>query len=82
VVVAIVALIILMVRRCVVGGELGGNAKGRTISAVALTSLWLVYIVLSIFQSYNVGGIGESGWGIDLTKVNPNSLCIKKLVKA
>ena len=76
-IVAVIALIILIIRRKVVGGELGGTQKGRTISAVALTSLWAVYIVLSIMQASNIAGIGNYGWGIDLTAKNPNTKCIK-----
>jgi solute carrier family 8 (sodium/calcium exchanger) len=48
VIVSLVAFMILIIRRQVVGGELGGTQKGRTISACALTSLWLVYVLLSI----------------------------------
>jgi len=65
--VAIVAIILLLVRRKMVGGELGGSSNGRLISAVAFCSLWVIYIVLSIFQSLNIGGIGDYGWGIDLS---------------
>jgi len=78
VVVAICAIILLLIRRKLVGGELGGSSNGRLISAVAFVSLWVVYVVLSIFQSLNVGGIGEKSWGID-TKCencqNPNPTC-------
>lgn len=56
---AIIAIIILLIRRKVVGGELGGGKTSRTISMVALVSLWLLYIIMSIFQSINLGGIGD-----------------------
>jgi hypothetical protein len=46
---AVIAIIILMIRRVLVGGELGGTKTGRTISAVALTSLWFLYVIMSIF---------------------------------
>jgi len=60
-----------------VGGELGGTQKGRTISAVALTSLWLVYVLLSICQAFNIGGIGNKTYGIDKSSGNPNPKCVK-----
>lgn len=72
---ACIAILVLIVRRRVVGGELGGSQTGRTLSAAGLTSLWFIYIIMSIFQSINLGGIGEKGWGIDITKVNPNTKC-------
>jgi solute carrier family 8 (sodium/calcium exchanger) len=49
VVCAIIALSILMIRRVVVGGELGGGQTGRSVSALALTILWFLYILMSIF---------------------------------
>jgi len=78
VVVAIIAILILVIRRCMFGGELGGSQTGRSVSALLLTSLWFIYIVMSILQTANVGGIGDYGWGIDLTQSNPNSKCMKK----
>lgn len=75
VIVAIIGLIILIIRRQVVGGELGGSTKGRTISAIGLVSLWCLYIMMSIFQATNIGGIGDYGWGIDLSVKNLNAKC-------
>ena len=46
---AITAISTLVIRRRVVGGELGGSKKGRTISAIVFVSLWFIYIIMSIF---------------------------------
>jgi len=46
--VAIVCIIFLLIRRKVVGGELGGSSMGRTFSCLFLCSLWGVYIIMSI----------------------------------
>ena len=48
---------------------------GRSVSAFALVSLWVLFIVMSIMQSSNIAGIGDSGWGIDLDVKNPNMKC-------
>lgn len=45
---AVVCIIILMIRRAIVKGELGGGQVGRTISMVVLIFLWCIYIVMSI----------------------------------
>jgi hypothetical protein len=45
---AITAIIFLLIRRKVVGGELGGSKNGRLGSAFFLCCLWLLYIVMSI----------------------------------
>ena len=66
-VVAVVCIISLVIRRIKVGGELGGQAAGRTFSLVFLVSLWFVYIILSILQAYKIipedirFGIQDSG---------------------
>lgn len=80
VVCAIIAIIILMIRRHLVGGELGGSKSGRTISAIGMVSLWIIYIMMSIFQSIDLGGIGsvEHGWGIDLSVKSKNLNCLAK----
>ena len=49
---AIICLITLMIRRVVVGGELGGGEEsggkfGRAASSAFLVFLWLIYIILS-----------------------------------
>ena len=43
----LVGIAILIFRRCIVKGELGGSKRGRTISAICFFSLWVIYIVLS-----------------------------------
>lgn len=40
-----------MVRRCVIGGELGGPKASAYASAVALVGLWVLYITLSIIKA-------------------------------
>jgi len=59
---AIICIVILLIRRSVVGGELGGTTYGRTISCIGLCSLWGFYIVFSILQAYGV--LGEMSFGI------------------
>ena len=71
---AIIGLLILIIRRKIVGGELGGGQSGRTISAVSLCSLWLLYVIMCILQTYKIGGLADSRYGIQDTK-NPNPLC-------
>jgi len=53
---AVLCIISLLVRRWKVGGELGGSKNGRLVSAIFLVSLWLVYIIMSVLQAYEVGG--------------------------
>ena len=77
VIVATMAIIILLIRRKVVGGELGGSKQGRMISSIALTSLWLLYVIFSIFQSVGIAGIDKQSWGIKLEATNPNTICNK-----
>jgi len=45
---AFLCILLLVVRRFVVGGELGGSTAGRAASAGFLISLWLFYIVMCI----------------------------------
>jgi len=60
---AIICLIFLMIRRKVVGGELGGSDGFRTFSCVFLVSLWCIYIIVSILK---IIGVFEVDIGIDL----------------
>jgi solute carrier family 8 (sodium/calcium exchanger) len=62
--VAICCVIFLVIRRKVVGGELGGSPVGRTGSCIFLCCLWCIYILMSILQSSNVGGLKESTKGM------------------
>jgi len=72
---ATLCIITLVIRRKVYGGELGGPAKGRYASAGFLTFLWFFYIIMSILQTANVGGLGELSLGIDIAKLNPDTNC-------
>lgn len=49
---AFLCILLLVVRRFVVGGELGGSPAGRAASAAFLVSLWLFYIIMCIIQAY------------------------------
>lgn len=51
---AIVCIAILMYRRYHknIGAELGGPARSRKITSLVLVSLWLIYVLLSAFESY------------------------------
>jgi len=49
---AFLCILLLVVRRFVVGGELGGSVYGRIASASFLVSLWMFYIVMCIIQAY------------------------------
>lgn len=51
---SITCFIVLIVRRNVVGGELGGSKMGRAASCAFLVFLWLVYIVMSTMQAYKI----------------------------
>lgn len=57
--VALVCITILLIRRYVVGGELGGKPLGRYVSCTALCSLWCIYILMSTLQAYGIGGLDE-----------------------
>ena len=64
---AVICIILLLVRRKVVGGELGGGNAGRTFSCVFLCGLWAIYVVMSILQTTGAFGKpkeGESFFGI------------------
>ena len=51
---------ILVLRRICVHGELGGPEPVRTLSAVLCFSLWVIYLVISILQIYEVFVIPET----------------------
>lgn len=48
---ALVTIAILVIRRAVVGGELGGNAACKWLSFASMILLWLVYIGASIMKN-------------------------------
>jgi len=51
VVCSLVCFLILGVRRCVIGGELGGPRNSAYASAAMLIGLWLIYVILSIIKA-------------------------------
>jgi len=55
--VAIICLVSLVVRRFVVGGELGGSKLGRYGSMAFFCTLWFIYIVMSTLQVYDYNGL-------------------------
>lgn len=50
---------ILIFRRCVVKGELGGSSCGRLFSCLLFVSLWITYIVVSCLGQYGVISISS-----------------------
>ena len=50
---------ILVFRRCVVKGELGGSSCGRLVSCLLFVSLWITYIVVSCLGQYGVVSISS-----------------------
>jgi hypothetical protein len=56
---AVVCVITLLIRRAVVGGELGGSETGRFGSCAFLCSLWGIYLVMSILQAYKMAGLDQ-----------------------
>ena len=57
VIVAIICLVSLVIRRFVVGGELGGSKFGRYGSMIFFCTLWFIYIVMSTLQVYDYNGL-------------------------
>lgn len=53
--VSLIGIVILIVRRICVKGELGGSSTGRAISAIAFVSLWLFYVIMSTLAQYKIG---------------------------
>jgi Ca2+/Na+ antiporter len=51
-VVSLIGITILILRRFLVGGELGGGATGRYVSAAIFTSLWFIYVIVSSLAQY------------------------------
>jgi len=57
-IVSLIGIVILIVRRIVVKGELGGSPAGRTASAIVFVSLWLFYVIMSTLAQYEVISFG------------------------
>jgi len=53
---ASICIMVLLIRRWKVGGELGGSKIGRIGSLIILCLLWFIYIIMSLLQAYDVGG--------------------------
>ena len=51
---SMVCFLVLGLRRCFVGGELGGEGLARPFSAVVLAALWLIYVIFVSMESYGV----------------------------
>ena len=51
---SIVCFLVLGLRRCLLGGELGGSGPARPVSAVILGLLWLIYVLFVSLESYGV----------------------------
>jgi hypothetical protein len=74
---AFLCILLLVVRRFVVGGELGGSPAGRAASAAFLVSLWLFYIIMCIIQAYGTREFQRSvSMGVDFSIENPNKNCL------
>jgi len=74
---AITCIIFIVARRYTIGAELGGKPFGRKASCIFLCTLWLIYIILSTLQAYEVG-IKNVSLGIDQTKVHRLDKCWTK----
>ena len=59
IVVAVTCVVILLIRRSIVGGELGGSKPGRIVSCSFLCFLWFIYVIMSTLQAYDLGGLGD-----------------------
>lgn len=52
---AVIAIVVLMIRRNKsIGGELGGPTKAKYITVAFLIGLWLVYLIMSSLEVYEV----------------------------
>jgi len=79
---AVTCIILLLIRRYKVGGELGGESTGRTFSCIFLCFLWLVYVVMSILQTMGYFGTakpGEAFFGIQSIDWSKNADGFKQI---
>jgi len=72
---AICCVVVLMLRRKYVGGELGGSTFGRTASCILLVSFWFIYIVMSIVQNKFPEMFKNFTLGIDLSTRHRKDKC-------
>ena len=47
-------IITLIIRRCLVKGELGGSSGGRAATAVFFIGMWVIYVALSACDQYGL----------------------------
>jgi solute carrier family 8 (sodium/calcium exchanger) len=59
--VAIICFMILIARRCFIGGELGGPTTSKYASGCVLFFLWFIYILMSTLQAYDIIKIDMKG---------------------
>jgi len=60
-IVSLIGIAVLVIRRKVVGGELGGSATGRYLSAFIFIGLWFIYVILSSLAQYQIITFGSPG---------------------
>lgn len=53
-VVAVVGFMLLIGRRLIIGGELGGPTNSKYLSCGIFISLWVIYIVFSILYAEDI----------------------------
>jgi len=53
-IVSVLCFFVLGLRRCCLGGELGGAGCSRNLSAILLFVLWIIYIVLVSLEIYGI----------------------------
>ena len=71
---AVLCIIVLLARRVIVGGELGGGQMGRSISACFLCSLWFIYVILSALQAYGKAGLDKVSVGnVEFDMLSPSA---------
>ena len=58
---SVTGLIVLGIRRCACGGELGGSVGGRVTSVIVLIALWVAFVTLVALQVYTVIDVDISG---------------------
>lgn len=52
--IAIIAIVILLIRRFCAGGEVGGSKRTALVTGLVLLLLWLLYVLLSALQAYGL----------------------------